>query len=854
MPRLPDAMDMPQLPSARSGRGVATFDTTAIGRGQEALGRSVASGAEAEGAALQQLGNAGFKAGRSAILYDQHEREKVDELNEAKARSSWLVNKTQLDEQRDRETDQEKLKAYPDSYKAAADNAAAVIGDPRKQELFKLTLEPQVAVAQKGVGERVFGLQRDLSKADAQVQLDQLQDAGLRAKDEATRAEVVRSGQALISRLENAGYMTPDEAVLQRKKWAEGYATKAISALPAADRLGVLRGPPTDREGVLDRFKANENATKNTAAQNPDSSAMGDFQFIKGTWAQMIAKYKPELAQGRKAEELVGDRNIQAMRADPKLSRELAGKLMDENAAALKSAGVEATPGNLYLAHFLGSGEAVKVLKSDPGAPVSSLVSPKAVESNRSVLEGRTAGTVAAWANRKMGGASPELASLSGFIPENTKIAMREVAENEIIKDTAQSQAAMVRDSAALGETFERQIIDGASGKAPLIARSAIETEPGLQDTHRNTLLRQYDAAKAHLTKSTADITGFNTALATPGFTWNPIDKDHKDFAEAGFLARGGGLPAAQSVVNDTGIVPPSAAKALRGALVSTDPTKVANAATVASNLLVKNPQIFAGVDGGSDLEDAGTKMSHYVERFGMTAEEAGKKIIEENSPEFKQKLAKIKAEDVNEILKKQVTVNDMRSAFDTSWWPGSPQVEFTPQDRQSAYSDYTDLFKDNYMRTGDVSLSKTLAANQMKKVWGVSQVSGSDVIMRFPPEKQPAMAGVPDPAGHIAMQATEAIKSVAGEDVSRNKIILKPLAGGQTARAYMAGEPAPYALSWFDKNGTLQMLDPRKAFVADPGVAKDKLTQDRKKKFDISRAASDVVDPDLARANFGVQ
>lgn len=844
MPRLPDAMDFGALPSARSGRGVATFDTSAIGRGQEALGSAMASAAQIEGQAAQNMANAGFKVGRTLLLEQDREKGKADELNEAKARSSWLIDKTKLDETRDRETDTGQLSTYPDAYKAAADKAASVFTDPRKQELFKLSLEPQVAVAQKGVGDRVFGLQKDASIADVQVQLEQLQDAGLRAKDEATRSEVVKSGQALISRMEAAGYITPGDAVLKRKKWAEDYATKSISAMPAEERLGMLRGAPQNRDAVLDRFKANENATGNAAAKNPDSSAMGDFQFIKSTWADMIAKYRPDLAKGRDADALVSDRSIQALRADPALSREMAGRLMDENAAALTKAGIQPTPGNLYLAHFLGPGEAANVIKADPGAPVAGLVSPQAVASNRSVLEGRTAGSVAAWANRKMGGGSQEAAGLTGFIPEATKIAMREVAENEIVKNAAVSQAARVRDSAALSETYERNILDGASGlSAPLIARSAIETDPGLEENTRNALLRQYDAAKAHLTKSTADITGFNNALATPGFTWNPIDKDHKDMAEAGFLARGGGLPAAQSVVNDTGIVPPSAAKALRGGLVSTDPVKVANAATVASNLLTKNPQIFAGVDGGSELEDAGTKLSHYVERFGMSAEDAGKKIIEENTPEFKQKLAKIKAEDVNEIIKKQVSVNDLRSAFDASWWPGSPQVEFTPEARQSAYSDYTELFRDNYMRTGDVSLSKTLATNQMKKVWGVSKVTGSDVVMRFPPDKQPAMAGVEDPAGHVAMQAVEAIKGVAGEDIPRSKVVLSPLPGGQTARAYVAGQPAPYALSWFDKNGTLQMLDPRKAFVADPAAAKDKLTQERKKKFDATRETLDLVD-----------
>lgn len=99
-----------------------------------------------------------------------------------------------------------------------------------------------------------------------------------------------------------------------------------------------------------------------------------------------------------------------------------------DNIASLTSAGIQPTPGNTYLAHFLGAGGARSVLGADPSTPVSSLLSPDAIAANKSVLEGKTAGEVAAWAANKFGGEPGLAASMTaanarmggapaGFVP-----------------------------------------------------------------------------------------------------------------------------------------------------------------------------------------------------------------------------------------------------------------------------------------------------------------------------------------------------------------------------------------------------------------------------------------------------
>jgi hypothetical protein len=174
------------------------------------------------------------------------------------------------------------------------------------------------------------------------------------------------------------------------------------------------------RDQILDRFKIIEGA-----GRDPNSSAEYDFKFTKGTWLDTVKAHRPDLMQGRSPEDVI------ALRADPKIAREMAGYLLDDNSAVLRSQGVAPTPSNLYLAHFLGAGDAAKVLKAAPGTPISDVVNPKSIEANRSVLQGKTTDTVIDWSGRKMGGQPRGKGGLVDFIPEDKRVEMLHTANQE---------------------------------------------------------------------------------------------------------------------------------------------------------------------------------------------------------------------------------------------------------------------------------------------------------------------------------------------------------------------------------------------------------------------------------------
>ena len=82
----------------------------------------------------------------------------------------------------------------------------------------------------------------------------------------------------------------------------------------------------------------------------------------------------------------------------------------------------------------------------------------------------------------------------------------------------------------------------------------------------------------------------------------------------------------------------------------------------------------------------------HYVYDRGMTAAQATAKIIEERTPEYQQQVkARIKSEDINEIVRKELKASDITSAFDPSFLglAPDPQLTFNPQMRQRAMGDY---------------------------------------------------------------------------------------------------------------------------------------------------------------------
>jgi hypothetical protein len=201
-------------------------------------------------------------------------------------------------------------------------------------------------------------------------------------------------------------------------------------------------------------------------AKNPNSSALGAGQFIDGTWLAMLAKHRPDITGSR--DELL------ALRTNKDLSREMTDAYAADNAGILRGAGLPVTPGTTYLAHFAGPKGAVGLLNADPSTPAGAIMGRAAVQANP-FLAKMTAGDVAAWADRKMGGAAAPM-SMAG--PRPAAAPAPAAAAAVPAGATASADPAPAVKEAA----FQ---ITGSGGGAPAMDMAALAATPQLTNLLR---------------------------------------------------------------------------------------------------------------------------------------------------------------------------------------------------------------------------------------------------------------------------------------------------------------------------------------------------------------------------------
>lgn len=167
--------------------------------------------------------------------------------------------------------------------------------------------------------------------------------------------------------------------------------TTQFSARKKAQKSGLQQGN-ADFETYLDRLMMAESDGRDFL-KNPRSSALGPFQFIKGTFLYVVRRSFADEVAGKSEAEVL------KLRTNRAFARKVIAEYSRELAAHLVRHDLRPTYGHLRLAYLLGPNGATKVLKAKNTTPLRSLISPAAIRANP-FMSAMTAGDIIARANR----------------------------------------------------------------------------------------------------------------------------------------------------------------------------------------------------------------------------------------------------------------------------------------------------------------------------------------------------------------------------------------------------------------------------------------------------------------------
>ena len=639
-----------------------------------------------------------------------------------------------------------------------------------------------------------------------------------------------KQGEELI---DASGLSAADKAA-QKLAWRSNVALVYSLSQAKANPGAVAGALGSTQAGYLAKLRQAESGG-NPNAQAGSSSAGGLYQITDGTWSQIVNS--PE---GKAAGLTAGGK------MDAAQNTKGAAILTAQNARVLQQNGVDTSEANLRMAHFLGAQGAVnfvKAMQANPGAPAAAAFAKEAA-ANPSVFftNGQNGGTarslaeVYALQTKGFSGAKPDLQipQVVNNLGYEDRQKVLGFAERQYQQQAAAALAATQQQHTDFLNNFQIGLHDGSLGAQDIA------------NARRNGQLTDYDeivkaeSIVAAREKGVGDLQRFG-AMLDSGTKFNPFDKDHKDAAEAGVEAFGGGVEGGLKVWQRTGVAAPSLTTALRGALASNDPAQVGKAAGVVSNMLSQNPNALAGAEGQSSLEKAATTFDHLVNGLGLTADEAGRRINQMNSPEY-QASVKIREPEIKAFqdeLRKGDPAGEVAKAFAPHWFGiGAPQAGLGADQRQAIGLDYAELATEHFEQYGDKDQAKAYALKKMQSLYGVS----NGVLMKYPPERSYPPAGS-DGHAYVYRQAAEEAKAATGDEVDPKKVYLMPLPT-VTAEAFKSGQPTPYAIHYVaDVDGVPMhkvVLSPNggspRPWIADAGKAVAEATAKDKADFEKAR------------------
>jgi len=244
-------------------------------------------------------------------------------------------------------------------------------------------------------------------------------------------------------------------------------------------------------------------------------------------------------------------------------------------------------------------------------------------------------------------------------------------------------------------------------------------------------------------------------------------------------------LPLLNGLIRQTGIVPSQVIRDIRQGLNSKDPSAVADALQMSQRLMMLSEGAIRSSDQGGVVENAANAFRADVDNFGDSPEEAAQRYIKDNDPaqrplvddaKLNRALGRIGPQDVTDLFPERA---------------GSPYIGFTPEENDRIVAEYKEMFKREYEDTGDFERAKARANEKLKRIYGVTHVTGSATIMKYPPENfGKNVGGSKDWMAKQYQQLLDFVRNKTGDPtIKPNELVLEP---AENAAELVAAGRAP--------------------------------------------------------------
>lgn len=261
-----------------------------------------------------------------------------------------------------------------------------------------------------------------------------------------------------------------------------------------------------DREAAMETLKAVEAmtgvdaellATKafvessfNYNAGAGTSSAKGWFQFIDTTWDAVVKKYGPQYG--------IHSDPGRALRMDPRINALMGAELLKENYKALeRRTGRPPTDTDLYLAHFMGAGNAGSILTNENKNAIAAQLYPNQAKANQSVFyhsngQPLTLGELIQWADSKMAPGRREGADVQYADSHHTPDEL--VTPTTPVTPLAESgEVVDVVDEPGIGEPSMEDSVYGPRNHASVPVADDVVEEPTIDEDRSTQADRRYE-------------------------------------------------------------------------------------------------------------------------------------------------------------------------------------------------------------------------------------------------------------------------------------------------------------------------------------------------------------------------